>query len=579
VVLCNGFNQRLQPRAAAVILDMMQEAREISAVGEPESEPTGRLGRGWRFVRGHRLLSGLVLLALVALVLYAKSILVRPAGEAVLKGDALHVQGRHEAALAIYRPAMRDVQDHEKIAVLERIVRCAREAGDESAFLSGAIDLLAFDEYAWFGDRNFMLADTVLEREISLPAMPATARRRSVPTVELAITRLRLALAAPEGTSAEREQAREKLAGLCKLARTLPEETIDEIFQSGRPSSDASPADLLAQAADESQPEAMRARAAYFAGWRLEQAGRRDEAVAAFRQAYGFISAQTFVYFGLVSAAEVVRPRSLHSEPEMQRMLRHMAGTIQRLDRSAPEVLRGGLRFHVDEPELPPELGLKAVVTLERIGGAGGSSPSGSAESTLASATGEVPIQLDRTGLVGVLDGNYRLGVKMGRRPGSPPGPLGTQLGRQYQFLEFDLRALPAEVEVRGETIDLPAIRPYFSKEIVLTAPAEAAAIDFRQTEFQWSAVPEASHYELDIAGTVRTLGGTVLKTFTAREIGASRFKIEQFSSEDAKALESQSPGTDDFWEVRGYDDRGVLVAKTLGRRKFFVGTVPALIR
>jgi hypothetical protein len=558
---------------------MMQEAREIGVVDEPESEPTGRLGRGWLFVRSHRLLSVLALAALVAVVLYAKSILIRPAAEAVLKADALHAEGRHDAALAVYRQVVQNVEDHEKIAVLERIVRCAREAGDESAFLSGAIDLLAFDQHAWFGDRNFMLAETVLKREISLPAMPYIARRHSVPTVELAIIRLRLALAAPEGTAAEREQARENLAALCKQAKTLPEENIDEIFRTGRPSSDESPADLLAQAADESQPEAIRARAAYFAGWRLEQTGRPDKAVAAFRQAYDLISAQTFVYFGLVSAQETIRPRSLGSEPEMQRMLRHMAGTIQRLDPSAPDVMRGGLRFHVEEPELPPELGLKAVVTLEKVSGADGSSPSASAEPTLPSATGEVPIQLDRTGLVGLLDGEYRLGVKMGRRPGTPPGPLGTQIGPQYQFLEFDLRALPAEVEVRGETIDLPAIRPYFSKEIGLTAPAEGAAIDLGQTEFQWNAVPEASRYELDLVGTVRTPGGTVLKSFTARDIGAPRFKIEQFASEDAKALASQSPGTEDVLEVRGYDDRGLLVAKTLGRRKFFVGKVPEVIR
>lgn len=544
----------------------MQEAREILATGRGESDGSRWGAGGWG--TRHLLLGTVGLVAIAIASYYVKGLLFPSPGAAILKGDALHRKGEHAAAIAAYRRALEGSSNREKIAALERIVRCARESGDDAGLLTAAIELLAFDSQAWFGDRNLAVARAVIDREVSLPANPELGRPHAVTTTVLAAERLRFAIAGPGIAPEEKEQAREQLAKLCSGAKLLPEGAFEDGPMSHAPMSVATD-DLIAKSNDESLHPSLRARGAYLAGLVFDAAGSSDEALAQFRRALELTSINGFIYFGLIQAPDDLRPRSLRGEPELQQMVRQFAWKVRRLDPSVPDMLRGGLRFHLGEPELRPELGPLATITLRRI--SADSSTVEKDSQAVGLMNGDVPFQLDRTAWIGVIDGRYRLEIKMGRRTTEVPGLLGASLGQQYQLLEFDTSAVPAEVEIRGETIDLPPIRPYFLTEIAFQSPDEGAVVDPGTTEFRWAPIEGATRYEVDMAGSIPTRGGTILRSFTAHSIGSPVFTIDQLSSEEAKALRSQPAGAEGSWQVRAYDARGLLVGKTLNARKIVV--------
>lgn len=543
----------------------MPDPRETMSDDEPEPQaPAGRVGRALHWVREHLWRSVLGTAAAIGLLIAGNVLLVPTAADLVHRGDGLHSQGRHTEALVAYRSAIERAASDDQMAILERIVRCARETEDEPAFMAAALELLKFDPHAWFGDRNLAVARAVVERRIALPAMPDRGRDAPLSTANLAVTRYRLAIVGPYGTPEEKRAAEQQRAEFAATAKTSQEEIAGQDLHPPGPMETIP--ELLARAANEEVALSFRGQAAYFAARRLDEEGRRAEALEAYRQAYNLTLPSAVVYFGMVSMMESFRPRSMRMEPEMQRFLRQIVEALQRLDPSTPNTLHGGLRFHLDPPDLPPELGLKALVSLARIDPDKTPDPHGP---STALAAGDVPIQLDRTAWLGVVDGRYRLTVKMGRTAGRTSSPL-IQPGAQYELLEFDLTPLPAEITIQGETIDLPAIRPYFLKEMNLLEPADGAGVDLDQAAFRWDPIPGASRYEFELSANVRTLGGIILTKFTADTKNAEpTFKIDDFPNPEAQSARGQEAGAENTWQVRAYDDRGQLLAKTLKPRRF----------
>jgi hypothetical protein len=109
---------------------------------------------------------------------------------------------------------------------------------------------------------------------------------------------------------------------------------------------------------------------------------------------------------------------------------------------------------------------------------------------------GSFPIQIDGTAWIGVADGKYRLYVW--RAEWGAVGKIDSGTGAKH--VELDFRGLPAEVEIHGQTIELP-IRSYVLEEIALLAPSENASVDLRTTTFRWSGIPNASYYRVRFGG------------------------------------------------------------------------------
>jgi hypothetical protein len=64
---------------------------------------------------------------------------------------------------------------------------------------------------------------------------------------------------------------------------------------------------------------------------------------------------------------------------------------------------------------------------------------------------------------VSVADGRYKLTIELQtrQRDSDPDDPHEAEKSLFFDLLELDYSGMPAEVEVRGETVDLPPIWAY----------------------------------------------------------------------------------------------------------------------
>ena len=359
------------------------------------------------------------------------------------------------------------------------------------------MSILQFDPDAWLGPYDYAVAQTVLERQISVRARPPIGARVALSPLELAARRFRFLLNGPFGTPEERRTAELSLADICASLGTAPEETIDQIFPNWQWPEETL-AELRQRADDATRSPVERRLAAFAAAHRLEAAGNRADALEDYRRAFDLSRQVLPVYFGAAEGVESMRPRSLQFEPKDSRLLRLLAKTIRRLDPGGPDLLRGGLRLRITGVDLPPELGLHLSVTLSDAALAvEGREERGAVNHPATATSVEIPVQLDQSAWAGIADGRYRLEARSGSRTATFSRYLGARGAQLSRMLELDFSAMPADVDDRGETIDLPAIPSYLLEDIRLNDPAEDAAVDLANSSFRWGAIPGAEKYEV----------------------------------------------------------------------------------
>jgi hypothetical protein len=256
------------------------------------------------------------------------------------------------------------------------------------------------------------------------------------------------------------------------------------------------------------------------------------------------------------------------------RLLDDIDAAIHQLDPSAPGVLRGGLRFHVDGLEFPPEVDL---VFWPRI--------------TAAEVDPKlrIPFQASvvsrggRPVWVGVADGRYRLTIphpgKIIRSksvsPSSRPIPPDDSTQRFHWLLEIDTSALPAEVEVRGKTIDLPPARARLLEEIKLTGPADRAPFDLTEGFFRWAPILGAAKYSLEIVPVkANEQGISVHMLCGGFETEATAVCLGVAPDQDGllnRLASKFRPGGLGKWQVFAMDPTGRRIGAVVGGERTFV--------
>jgi hypothetical protein len=257
-----------------------------------------------------------------------------------------------------------------------------------------------------------------------------------------------------------------------------------------------------------------------------------------------------------------------------QRLLADIDAAIHQLDPSAPAVLRGGLRLHVDGLEFPPEVDLvfNPRITAAEVD-----------PNMIIPFPASVVSRGGRPVWVGVADGRYRLTIlQTGKSirwesvsPSSPPIPPDDSKQRFFSLLEIDSSALPAEVEVRGKTIDLPPARARLLEEIKLTGPANRAPFDLTEGFFRWAPIPGAAKYRLEIMIIkVNELGNSSLVHFGGFETEATTVCLGVAPDQQGllKKLASEfRPGGLGKWQVFAMDARGRRIGAVVGGERAFV--------
>ncbi|HVR75012.1 MAG TPA: serine/threonine-protein kinase [Planctomycetota bacterium] len=524
----------------------------------------GRIIRAVRYLRRRwQLASAIVLTGAVTAIL---SVLVTAKGpnDLLVEADALHSGGSHRGAMALYERALRWAPRHMSLAILERLIHCSAEAGDQAAGIEAALRMLELDPDAWFGELNYPVAMTLAARipgRLPDGRKPEPGRPPDSSLLELAEKRLQIFLVGPYGGEAERAAARKALQEAAALLGREPFALSEaDGWFTGLPSSP--PAEILERARDESISAHERAGLAYAAAVGFERSGDPGAALAAYLTSFSILRAVHPVYFGLTDGTLEVsrRPRSLAHEPVECRRLRHLAWAIGRLDPTAPGVLHGGLRLRVTGLDLPPDLALNLQLSIWDP------ALEGTADGRRArSPLGQAPVQLDQSAWVGVADGAYRLAIKRGGSGASAQGSRGARASYLLEMLELDFSSLEAQgqVEIRGEPLEL-VIPARLLEEIQLLEPMGGER-DLEDTVFRWSGLPGAAYYEIHLF-KLEEIGGGVY----ANE--ARTYKLETSSARlgalPPTALTEASipiaPGNRVSWEVRAFDGAGRTIGRSL---------------
>jgi predicted Ser/Thr protein kinase/tetratricopeptide (TPR) repeat protein len=557
--ICLKAMSRTPERRYTTVTALLEDIRRFEAGQSVIARRPGIVYRSTRFVQRHAKATAAAAIAAAIVLCLAWLIWAPSADEIVVEGDSQHGWGRHREAIERYQQALGRAGQYERLPILERIVRCAQESDDERTGVDAAIAALQHDPYAWFGKYNGEVARTVLQRQVTVKANAYPGIPNNLSTSELAALRLRMFLFGPDGTPAERTAAELELANVSRILGKRPEESMEDLFP-GWKMPEQPVAELLESAHDLAGHPLERANLAYAAAWKLERAGRRDDALAAYRLAFELYRQTNPIYFGISNGIDSMQPRSLRLEPSNPRMLRHVAGTIRRLDPNSENPLRGGLRFRITGLDLPPELGLKLSLSLSDAAGPDAD----------PGTVGEIPLQLDQTGWVGIVDGTYRLGVRRGASSGYSTAHRGARGSQLFQMLDIDCSAIPAIVEIKGTTIDLPPIRAFLLEEIREIEPDDGAAFNLADATFRWNAIPGAHHYELGFLTTVTKGGGTYLTPLLVCRTGSAlALHTAELPPADGDKLRSLPIGTTGVWEIRGYDEAGRVMARSYHQRQF----------
>jgi hypothetical protein len=164
---------------------------------------------------------------------------------------------------------------------------------------------------------------------------------------------------------------------------------------------------------------------------------------------------------------------------------------------------------------------------------------------------------------IGVADGRYRLTGGW-----TSANIAGKELAELYYKLVVDKSALPAVIEVRGETIDLPPIRVRVLDEIKALSPSVGASIDLQTTNFRWTPIRGAASYQVTVNVNVDD-AGTHSRGVIARTDGTTTdFCLGATPGWQRNFIEPQKMvrGRGGVWAVSAFDANNVEIGKTFGR-------------
>jgi predicted Ser/Thr protein kinase/tetratricopeptide (TPR) repeat protein len=446
--ICLKALAKAPERRYATVGAFLEDIRRFEAGLSVLARRPGRIARGLRLLRRHGKIAAAVLLTTLLTVALTIVCLGPSADQLLAAGDERHTAGKHAEAARLYQRALRWPGVHSRVALLERLIRCCREAGDDRGATDAALQMLDEDPDAWFGDLDYAVARAVRAHQHAVKANPYCGITRDLSPEELAIKRLQICLNEPYGSETDRARAEQTLIELRASFGEVPA-GFTGIPAEGITLPEGTPAELRRRADDEKAPLVERALAAFAGAAALEKAGETPAALAAYHQAYELFRQHFPIYAGAVRGLEMSHPRSLRLECRECSLLRHIAHAVLRLDPGAKDPLRGGLRFRITRLDLPPDLAVQLTLSL------------GDPKVTVSAPFVSVPVRIDQTAWVGVADGRYRLTVQYGSKGGLSSESFGARAGLLYGRMVLDFSGLPEEVEVRGSTVELPPVRAW----------------------------------------------------------------------------------------------------------------------
>jgi predicted Ser/Thr protein kinase len=568
--ICQKMLQKSPSGRYANVTALLEDIRRYEC-GEPlVARRTGTVTRALRWSRRHWRLAVAVLgtASLVMLLALATGpkLFDKTSEELIGWAEDLHLDGRHEEAVRVYRRALDKSEGTQRREILNLMIRCCGEIADAKGLVAAALPILEEMPNASFGKYDYLVAqavyaDTMDER----PNLTASAVSRfddDYVRLEFVALRYKLFLDGPHGSAQEREQAAGKIREIHSFleARNAPPKSVDS-ESTAKQLPEGTSDELLELASNASSSRWQRGKAAYAAGIRLEQSGDRDAARQAFGDAFQLMRSAFPTYEGISTKTRSSRRHGVELiESDECGLLRDVFAAARRLDPNAADVLQGGLRFRVEGVELPAELVPKLRVELH--------------EQSLDTPTGNddklprhVPIQ-DQVAFLGVANGRYRVAIRY-----AGASAYGDVAGRMSGLLELDLSNLPSEVEIKGNTLEF-AIPARIAAEIKLLEPSADNTVDLRSDLFRWSMTEGAEYYNLMIIKMDLRVGdGNYYKSGEAIRVTSNSVCLSTLPETEQRKVGWLVSGETAVWNVQAFDAQGRRIgASVQSDRNFLVG-------
>jgi hypothetical protein len=570
--ICQKTLQKSPAARYASVSALLEDIRRFET-GEPlVARRTGVITRAARWSQRHWKLATAVAATASFMLMIAfvtgPQLFDKTSEELIAWAEELHIDGRHEEAVRVYRRALDKSEGVQRGEILDLMIRCCGEIDDAKAFVTTAVPLLKDAPDASFGKNDFLAAQAMYEDIIAeRPHLVASAVGRSeddYAQLEFAAKRYELFLNGPHGSELQRELAAGKLREIHRFldARINPSKPVDSP-STVKELPDGTSDELLKLATDESLSRWHRGKAAYAAGVQLEQSDDREAARQAFHDAFELMRLEFPTYEGVSTRTVSSKARGMeHIESAECGLLRDVFAAVKRLDPDSTEALQGGIRFRIADVELPAGLALKLRVELY--------------DQSLNTSTGSdrslpriVPIE-DQSAFVGIADGRYRVSI---RSAGS--SAHGEAAGRMSSLLDLDLSTLPREVDIQGNTLEF-VIPARFAAEITLLEPAVDDTVDLRTDFFRWSRIEGADYYNLMIVKRDSRVGeGSYYKSGAAMRVASNSVCLSTLPEAERSKAAWLTAGATGTWNVHAYDAQGRRIgASVQANRSFLVGHI-----
>jgi tetratricopeptide (TPR) repeat protein len=439
------------------------------------------LSRAGRRLRHHvKAIAAVLLITALAVFGMPRLFDMKTAEQLVAVADEQREAGEYQAAIRVYRRALTRTTGEQRRDILHKMLACCDEIRDDKSALDACLLVLETDPDVSFGKYDYLVAQAVITRVRAQDANLSLRYAKDRPLLSLAGRRLEIFLDGGNGTPEQRKEAQENLAVIRKVLNK--EEFQNPSFPAPTAAPKRTPEELLRKAGDPKVSRWERGKAAFEAGQELENAKDTKAALAAYRQAFDLMRPVYPTYDGMSNS--IPWHASAPPVPECV-LLRKVVAGWRRLDPAAPDVLSGGLRLRLEGIDLPADLdlGLRIILYDPAVPGA--------SQEANRSLTRTAAVRPDRTVLIGVADGRYHLSVA--KSGWSWKEKTSQRVG---VLLEFD-PPTPAEVEIRGQVVDVP-IHGHLVQEIKALEPADGANFDLQRGVFRWSPVAGASSYRVN---------------------------------------------------------------------------------
>lgn len=500
-------------------------------------------------------------IAVTALVVFAvsRAFVEKPYEELMAWGDEELAQGNAEMAASVYSRAFAKSDESQRSEVVERMLHTMNRLEDPDKAIELASNILKVSPYRSFGKYDYLIAMSLLAeaRANSPDGAISIWSDHDAEDINYLATRLRMGLSNFHGNAQQKKEAEQTLSALeiILAQRESPRYSPPPDFAALPAATDQQLEEIIN---DERSPLWNRGKDALVLARSYRDKGERENARQTFIRAYEFFRQVYPTYSGMVEARRSAKTSTPSDSPACE-LLQKLISEIREFDSGLLEEPEGAIEFAVQGQKWSSDsyvwLNLEICATDVK-------NPNAGLPYNLPRL---VPLRVGETSRIGILDGTYRMTIR-GRHSSFTPNDADLT-----HLLEVDVDGWPETIEVVGSTIALPPITVRLAEKIHFVGPPHGERLDLNQSEFRWSEVNGADHYQVQLSYTKEEPSPAehYVESIVAKKPSLDLSLLRD--RERKRVAENLIAGRTGGWRVTAVDSAGKTIGNTVETRRFLV--------